>query len=403
MYFCQKLFSMKKVLFFLIIFTPSCASTERFLPNFTPNFITKYFKEDVKPYNDLPSFSEEVNVEIIWEKKLSGEIENNYTFLNMFKFGENIYVPSNNKKIHIVSSELGNLNESIDVELDIFSGIVADENLIYFGSKQDTVTAVESSSKNVLWQRVMSSEVMSISRVENELIYVTTNDSKVTAIDTNTGKFIWINSQIPAALSIRGSSTPIIEDDKVYIGFEDGRIVSYNATNGDIIWQVQLPSTRIETVIDRLNDIDGSMVLDNGVLYAISYQGSIAAIDSFNGQLLWTQEASSINGLASNNNSIFYIDNDGIMKSVDKYTGRQEWEQSQFFKRLIGSPVFFNDFIIANDIENYLHIFDIETGLASGRIKLRNKIQSIYVEYDSLYMLDNELNLTKYNINKIIN
>jgi len=394
---------MKKVLFFLIILTPSCASTERFLPNFTPDFITKYFKEDVKPYKDLPSFSEEVNVEIIWEKKLSGEIENNYTFLNMFKFGENIYVPSNNKKIHIVSSELGNLNESIDVELDIFSGIVADENLIYFGSKQDTVTAVESSSKNVLWQRVMSSEVMSISRVENELIYVVTNDSKVTAIDTNTGKFIWINSQIPAALSIRGSSTPIIEDDKVYIGFEDGRIVSYNATNGDIIWQVQLPSTRIETVIDRLNDIDGSMVLDNGVLYAISYQGSIAAIDSYNGQLLWTQEASSINGLASNNNSIFYIDNDGIMKSVDKYTGRQEWEQSQFFKRLIGSPVFFNDFIIANDIENYLHIFDIETGLASGRIKLRNKIQSIYVEYDSLYMLDNELNLIKYNINKIIN
>ena len=394
---------MKKVLFFLIILAPSCASTERFLPNFTPDFITKYFKEDVKPYKDLPSFSEEVNVEIIWEKKLSGEIENNYTFLNMFKFGENIYVPSNNKKIHIVSSELGNLNESIDVELDIFSGIVADENLIYFGSKQDTVTAVESSSKNVLWQRVMSSEVMSISRVENELIYVTTNDSKVTAIDTNTGKFIWINSQIPAALSIRGSSTPIVEDDKVYVGFEDGRIVSYNATNGDIIWQVQLPSTRIETVIDRLNDIDGSMILDNGVLYAISYQGSIAAIDSFNGQLLWTQEASSINGLASNNNSIFYIDNDGIMKSVDKYTGRQEWEQSQFFKRLIGSPVFFNDFIIANDIENYLHIFNIETGLASGRIKLRNKIQSIYVEYDSLYVLDNELNLTKYNINKIIN
>ena len=394
---------MKKVLFFLIIFTPSCASTERFLPNFTPDFITKYFKEDVKPYKDLPSFSEEVNVEIIWKKKLSGEIENNNTFLNMFKFGENIYVPSSNKKIHIVSAELGNLNNSIDVELDIFSGVVADDNLIYFGSKQDTVTAVESSSKNVLWQRVMSSEVMSISRVENELIYVITNDSKVTAIDTNTGKFIWINTQIPAALSIRGSSTPIIEDDKVYIGFEDGRIVSYNSKNGDIIWQVQLPSTRIETVIDRLNDIDGSMILDNGVLYAISYQGSIAAIDSFNGQLLWTQEASSINGLASNNNSIFYIDNDGIMKSVDKYTGRQEWEQSQFFKRLIGSPVFFNDFIIANDIENYLHIFDTETGLASGRIKLRNKIQSIYVEYDSLYMLDNELNLTKYNINKIIN
>ena len=143
------------------------------------------------------------------------------------------------------------------------------------------------------------------------------------------------------------------------------------------------------------------MIIDNGILYVISYQGSLAAIDSFNGQVLWTNEASSIDGLAENDDNIFFVSDEGVLKAIDKYTGRQKWKQDQFFKRLIGTPIYYNDFILVCDIENYLHVFNSDSGITSGRIKIKNKIQSINVEYDSLYTLDNELNLKKYNINKI--
>ena len=391
---------MKKILFFLIIFLISCSTTERFLPGFTPDFITKYFKEEVKPYVGLPDFVKNTDVIKVWEKKLPGEINNEYSFLSMYKLGDRIFIPTDENNIHIVSSETGELKKTIDTGLDVFSGIIADSDLLYFGSKQDTITAIKQSDHKVIWQRLMSSEVMSISEVANDVIYVVTNDSKITAIDINTGKFLWINSQIPSSLSIRGSSKPIISDDKVYVGFEDGRIVSYDSLSGDIIWQNQLKSIRIETVIDRLNDIDGAMIIDNGILYAISYQGSLAAIDSFNGQVLWINEVSSIDGLAENDDNIFFLSDEGILKGVDKYTGKQKWKQDQFFKRLIGTPVYYNDFILVSDVENYLHVFNSDSGIASGRMKLKNKIQSIYVEYDSLYTLDNELNLKKYNINK---
>ena len=299
--------------------------------------------------------------------------------------------------------ETGDLNKTIELNLDIFSGISTDDNLFYFGSKQDTVTAVKYSDMKILWQRVMSSEVMSISNVVNEAIYVRTNDSKITAIDINTGKFLWINSQIPTELSIRGSSKPLAEDEKVYVGFEDGKIICFEAVTGDVLWTIQLESPKKETIIDRLNDIDGKMILSNGVLYAISYQGSIAAIDSYSGQILWTKQASSIFGLAESKYNIFYINDDGIIKCLDKSTGRKVWSQDQFYKRVYGTPIYYNDYIIAQDVENYLHVLDSSDGSIVGRLKIKYPIQSSYIEYGYLYLLDKDFMLKKYEISSIIN
>ena len=228
----------------------------------------------------------------------------------------------------------------------------------------------------------MSSEVMALSDVLNDMIFVKTNDSKVTAIDIKTGKFMWVKSQIPSDLSVRGSSAPVIHDEMVIVGFEDGKIISYNYLNGDINWQIQIPSTKMETIIDRLNDIDGNMIVDNDVLYAISYQGSIIAIDTFSGQVLWSREASSLFGLDADSTNVFFNDDGGVLWAIDKFSGRPSWKQDKLFKRLIGSPIYFNDLVVIGDIENYIHILDSQNGSIIGRLKMKYPIQSYYADYD---------------------
>ena len=382
--------------------TSSCSSTDGFLPGFVPDFISNYFKPEIKPYADLPEFVSSVDAALRWEKKLQGKIDDTYSFLNLYKYNENLYVPTNEKKIHIIASESGEIKKSIDVTLDIFSNIIVDSSLVYFGTLQDTVTALNISNNEVLWQRIMPSEVMSISEVSNNTIFIRTNDSKITAIDINTGEFLWVNSQIPTELSIRGLSKPRIDEEKLFVGFEDGKIVSYNIVNGDINWQAQIPSGSTETIIDRLNDIDGNMIVDDGALYAISYQGNIVSIDTYSGQILWKREASSLFGLESDGENVFYIDDEGILWCIEKYAGRPVWKQDKFFKRLVGQPIFYNNFIIVNDIENYIHIIDSTSGSILGRIKFKKEIQSMYVDYDSLYLLDKNFSLKKYEINKIL-
>ena len=392
---------MKKYVIILFLITTSCSSKEGFLPGFIPDFITNYFEDEVLPYAELPSINSNVNIQLLWETEFPSEIEEAYSFLNLYKFQDQILVPTNDKKIHILSSVDSKMKNSIDIELDIFSGIIADSNLIYFGTKQDTVTAVDRESNSVLWQRVMSSEVMALSDVLNDTIFVKTNDSKVTAIDIKTGKFMWVKSQIPSDLSVRGSSAPVIHDEMVIVGFEDGKIISYNYLNGDINWQIQIPSTKMETIIDRLNDIDGNMIVDNDVLFAISYQGSIIAIDTFSGQVLWSREASSLFGLDADSTNVFFNDDGGVLWAIDKFSGRPSWKQDKLFKRLIGSPIYYNDLVIIGDIENYIHILDSQNGSIIGRLKMKYPIQSYYADYDALYLLDKDFSLKKYQLNKL--
>jgi len=395
---------MKKILLLVFLFTSSCSTTEEFLPGFVPDFVTNYFKEEVNPYSDLPDFIQDVKIDLVWKKRFSGEIIGNDSYLNLYKLNEEMYVPTSDRKVHIISLENGELKKSIDIELDIFSSIIVDSKLLYFGSKQDTVNAINREDGKLLWQRLMSSEVMSISKFSDsdDVLYVRTNDSKISAIDVNTGKFLWVNSQLAPSLSIRGSSSALVEDNNVFVGFEDGKVVSFNSENGDIIWQSQLSTVKSETIIDRLNDIDGSMILDNGTLFAISYQGSIAAIDSFSGQVMWSREASSLYGLAENDDNIFYINDDGILWCLDKFSGKPVWKQEKFFKRITGDPVFHNNFILVKDVENYLHIINAEDGDIMGRIKNKGPIQSIYSDYDSIYLLEKNLSLKKYQINTIL-
>ena len=102
--------------------------------------------------------------------------------------------------------------------------------------------------------------------------------------------------------------------------------------------------------------------------------------------------------MALDSENIFLVNNEGILISLDKYTGKVKWKQNKLLKRLIGSPIILNNHIIVNDIENFLHIFNADTGSISGRIKLESPTQSMLKEYDSLYLLSKEFSLKKINV-----
>ena len=59
---------MKKILILVFLFTNSCSTTKEFLPDIVPDFVTNYFKKEVKPYDVLPEFFNSVNVDLIWGK-----------------------------------------------------------------------------------------------------------------------------------------------------------------------------------------------------------------------------------------------------------------------------------------------------------------------------------------------
>ncbi|SPZ23735.1 Lipoprotein yfgL precursor [Providencia rettgeri] len=68
-------------------------------------------------------------------------------------------------------------------------------------------------------------------------------------------------------------------------------------SQGQLIWQQRISQVTSSTEIGRLNDVDMTPIIDDGKVYAIAYNGTLAALDMRSGQILWKRELGSINDM----------------------------------------------------------------------------------------------------------
>ena len=385
-------------LFYIIFIFSFLSSCSLDFEDYVPSFIEDWY-EDGEKLPPLPKFENNVDIKRIWSSSYSGEIEDDNNFISLSILADRIFFSNNEKSLYVVSSENGKLLKKLEVQLGIHSGVSATEDIILYGSQEDTVTAVDINTNEVVWQRILSSEILAISEIINNRAYVRTSDSKIYAFDAGTGEIRWQSIHITPSLTIRGVSKQIIGDTALYVGFDDGKVFAYNLDNGGVIWRVDISSKKGKTVIDRLSDIDGNIKYSDGIIYAVSYQGKVSAIDSSDGKVIWSKEGSSYYGIDVDDKHLFYTDDIGRIFCLDKFSGKIVWLQDSLSMRLISSPVVYMNNIFVADIEGYIHILNPLSGVIQGRIKLDDKIQSIVSNNEEgIFFLDKDINISKFQI-----
>ena len=63
--------------------------------------------------------------------------------------------------------------------------------------------------------------------------------------------------------------------------------------------------------VDHAIDFDGSILLAGNVVYAVSYQGRVAAMDVATGRKLWQEEVSSYSGVDQGFGNIYVAEESG--------------------------------------------------------------------------------------------
>ena len=87
-----------------------------------------------------------------------------------------------------------------------------------------------------------------------------------------------------------------------------------------------------------MSDISADPIVQNGIIYAVSYQGRLAALKADSGNPLWEREMSSYAGFALSNNMIFVADAKGHIVAVDRRNGKTIWEQAGLEGRRLSRP-----------------------------------------------------------------
>jgi outer membrane protein assembly factor BamB len=198
------------------------------------------------------------------------------------------------------------------------SPVVVDK-VVYFGSEDGTVYALNTKNGARKWTFQTADAVYGVSYANGRLFFGD-KSGKVTAVNAETGKLIWQQQTSGARLGAGGIfySTPAIAFGRVYIGNADSKVYSFSARDGSLAWSQS--TGHYVYGGPAVADIPGL----GPTVYIGSYDSNFYAINARTGEVRWTHDSpGSISGAATIVGDIVYFSSfDGGTTGLDVKSGR---------------------------------------------------------------------------------
>lgn len=268
------------------------------------------------------------------------------------------------------------------------SALGGNSSIYLFGTRGGEVVALDPSTGNQLWRVKVSSEVLARPVVSGDTVVIKTIDGQLTALDFKTGNQKWFFKKDVPALTVRGNSAPLIVDDKIITGLDNGKLIIVDLKSGKLFWEKTISIPRGRSEIDRLVDLDADIILNNNIAYIGGFQGRVVAIDLKTGDTLWVKKMSIINNMTLENNKLYITDTRSHIWALDASTGATIWKSGVFTARKLTSPVIMDEYLLLGDYQGYLHVVAKSDGHQISRLQVDESginVNPIVIN-DSIYL-----------------
>lgn len=268
------------------------------------------------------------------------------------------------------------------VSARLSGGITAAYQKIFFGSENGVVFAMDVDSGKLAWQAKVRGEVLAAPAVDEGVVIVNTGAGVMHALDAETGEQRWIyESEVPA-LSLRGVAQPSISSGGAIVGTASGKVAVVLIENGQILWEQTIAAASGATELERLVDIDSQTIVFGGIVYVVSYNGTLAAVELRSGRVLWKREYHSYRRMTIDGNLLFVVDANSQVYALDRRNGIERWSQPSLRERELTSATPVSDYVVVGDRYGFLHWLDKTSGEIVARLNFGgdDEDNSVYVE-----------------------
>jgi len=330
-------------------------------------------EDNVEPPAELTEFDRTHYLHLEWSASTSDSIAQQYLYIEPLLLEERIVTAGRNGTLNVYDLETGEELAEIELDVALSGGVGGTEDIWLVGSQNGELIAVDANANDILWRTAVPSEILARPVVySRKVVLVRTADGQILGIDINSGRINWNFSRTIPALTLRGSSPPTLSRAYVYTGLESGRLIAVSPIDGEVAWDVALTVPQGRSEIQRLVDIDGQSELYGRILYAVSYQGRIGAIDVTRGQFLWARPFSSNTGVSVGTEAVFSTDDRSHVWALDRNNGATLWKQDKLQARGVTRPVIYKDFLVVGDALGYVHVMS----RFDGRFVARTQVDS---------------------------
>lgn len=266
------------------------------------------------------------------------------------------------------------------VPAKIAGGVSVAYDTVFIGTENGNVIALDANTGEQKWIVSVKGEVLAKPAVESGVVVVNTGSGQVFALDSETGEQLWSYESDVPPLSLRGVSTPTAYSGGVMIGTATGKLVVNIIGTGQTAWEQVISSASGVTELERIVDIDSQPLALNGMIYVISYDGTLAAVEVRSGRVVWKREYKSYRRLSAVGTSLFVVDNNSNLYAIDTRSGVELWSQGALRQRYLTAATPVGNYLVAGDKYGYLHWFDQKDGTLVSRLEVGgdDEDESIY-------------------------
>lgn len=319
---------------------------------------------------ELVGFAESVDVDVVWRRSLGKGSGTKNIRLRPTVSGENVYMADYNGQLWALELSSGDKVWSESFDHPITSGIVIAENNLYIATQNGMLHSINKANGEIEWSQPLSSESIAPVTVDNTQVFIRTIDGRLTAFERSNGKQNWTYEAALPVLTVHGTGSPVLLQNLLITGFANGKLVALDKELGIPRWNKRLAIPQGRSELERLVDLDGTPLIEDGVIYATAYHGKLAAI-AYDGKTQWETELSSYFGPALGLGNLYITRDDDHVQAYDQLNGASVWSQPALQGRFLNQPVKHDNYVVVADFEGYVHVLAQVDGELLGRLSVR--------------------------------
>lgn len=326
--------------------------------------------ENIIPPSPLPQFKAQIDIKKLWTARIGAGVDEAYLSLKPAITERWAYAASAAGLVFKLDRLTGEQQWMVDLERNITGGVGAAYGMVAVGTDNGEIVVLNEEDGSILWEKPLGGQIMSVPAFGSNRLVVQTIDGRLHGLDRNDGSTVWLFDTSIPILTLRGESSPVIMGGATLAGFANGKLVALDSETGFVAWERLIGESRGRSELERLIDLDGRFWVSSKVVYAVTFQGGLAAIDIPSGRVLWTKPMSSYAGVSEFLSQLYVVDEDSVLYAKDSVSGTDIWQQDQLKGRGLSAPTAYDRYVLVGDYEGFLYWLSYRDGSFLARAKV---------------------------------
>ncbi len=269
---------------------------------------------------------------LLWSSDIgSGADSENRLLAQPVVGGGRIYAMDSDGEVAAFDANTGNevwrqevLPEEED-EGDLGGGLGFWQDTLYVTTGAAQALALDPSTGAVIWETRLPGPSRAAPTIADRRVFAVTADNRTIVMDSQTGERLWSHVGASEGAGLLGAANPAVIGQVAIAPYTSGELYALRVENGRDLWSDTLASVRLSDTISAIAQIRARPVADGDRIYAISFNGRLAAIDLRTGGRLWEQNIGGISTPWATSDSLYVVDNDQRLFCLTRADGRARW------------------------------------------------------------------------------